>query len=124
MFSGPVHCSGEKTRDDGGEDLRSGTPGGSSGGALNQVIGVLVVIVLVLPTLVLGQRFFFGPSAGKESLRTSTSPNRRLRKTGSPKKSTKTSSDPPRSRHPTNEPVSARCSLTDLDGGCQEAKAL
>jgi predicted metalloprotease len=67
VFSRPVHCSGEKTRDDGGEDLRSGTPGGSSGGALNQVIGVLVVIVLVLPTLVLGQRFFFGPSAGKES---------------------------------------------------------
>ena len=67
MFSRPVHCSGEKTRDDGGEDLRSGTPGGSSGGALNQVIGVLVVIVLVLPTLVLGQRFVFGPSAEKES---------------------------------------------------------
>jgi hypothetical protein len=47
--------------------LRGGTPEGSSGGALNLVIGILVVVVLVLLILVLGQRLVFGPSADKES---------------------------------------------------------
>ena len=92
---------------------------------MNQVIGVLGVIVLVLPTLVLGQRFFFGPSVGKESPQEQHQSKQEAPKDRQPKKAPKTSSDPSRSRHPTNEPDPARCSLTtDLDGGCQEVKAL
>jgi FtsH-binding integral membrane protein len=52
--------------------VRGGTPGGSSRGALNLVISVLLVIVLVLLILVLGQRLLSGPSVEREFARTAT----------------------------------------------------